>query len=77
MAVLWTDEGEPMSAEETKVTRTRKPAPRVSQIIWGAIYERLDMLMTSPVDAIYDHVKRLNELHDELQRSLRKDNGSE
>jgi hypothetical protein len=45
-------------------TRARKPKARPTEIVIGAIDERLQMINDSP------HASRLSELMDELRRSL-------
>ncbi len=51
--------------------RSRRPNARPSEIILGAIDERLTMIQDSP------HAARLSELMDELRRSLSRDSGDE
>ncbi len=56
----------PAETSAAKAKRTRRPNARPTEIILGAIDERLQMISDSP------HFGRLTELHDELRRSLSK-----
>lgn len=53
------------------IERTRKPNARATEIVLGALAERLSVMESSPnADTI--HMNRLRELLDELKRSIGK-----
>lgn len=56
-----------MSKEPNEPKRARRPKARTSEIVFGAIDERMAMLDETFPDGI--HTKRLRELIDELRRA--------
>ena len=66
------------SEQKLKEARPRKPKARNYAIVFGAIEERLSVLMdVDGYDAAHVHVSRIIELMDELKRSISKDNVDE
>lgn len=69
---------------EEKSKRTRKPKARPAAIVMGCIEERLlsidsanKTIGASESESIDTHIRRLNELFDELRRSLGKADSEE
>lgn len=56
----------------TVIKAPRKPKARHKDVVFGAINERLDMLggLSVGLPEVQPHVERLNELLDELRRSI-------
>lgn len=63
---------QPASAK-SKIERNRKPNARATEIVLGAIDERLSVLESvQAVESVGIHSNRLRELMDELRRSLKR-----
>lgn len=62
---------------ESKEPRKRKPPARNPEVIIGALAERISMIQTHNETQVEADIARLNQLMDELRRSLRRGSAGE